>query len=79
MKIILAAALLAGGIALGAVDIVFLSGQPSTPAASTGAEDTTLAAQTLVTGHQTSNGCWVPGDLIGDANPATIRCFGSDF
>jgi hypothetical protein len=77
MKTILGATLLAGGIALGAADIFFLSGQPSTPAANAGAPDTTLSAQRLV-GYQTSNGCWVPGDLIGDANPVTIHCLGSE-
>jgi hypothetical protein len=73
MKIILLAVLLAGGVALGALDVFVFSGQPSTPAASAGSADTTLAAQSLAP-YQTSNGCWVPGDLIGEANPATIRC-----
>jgi hypothetical protein len=73
MKIILAAVLLAIGTTLGAADIFFLSGQPSTAAATAGSADTTLAAQSLGA-SQTSSGCWVPGDLIGEANPATVRC-----
>jgi hypothetical protein len=71
MKRVLLAVLLAGVIALGAIDIFVVSGPPSTPAATAGSTDSTLPARTLST---TPSGCYVPGDLVGDANPATIRC-----
>ena len=71
MKRILLPLLLAGVIALGALDIFFFSGQPSTSTATAGSAETTLAAEALPI---VSSGCWVPGDLIGDANPANIRC-----
>jgi hypothetical protein len=72
MKILLLAVLLAAVLAFGALDLFIVSGQPSTPPASAGATDTsTLAAQTL---NVTPSGCYVPGDLIGDANPASIHC-----
>jgi hypothetical protein len=70
LKPVLLAVLLAGVIAFGAGDLLLFSGQPSTPAASAGGAETTLAAQPL----PAPMGCWVPGDLIGDANPAAIRC-----
>jgi hypothetical protein len=73
MKRILLAVLLAAVIALGAIDVFIFAGQPSTPAATAGSADRTLAVQTLPA-LPSSHGCWVPGDLIGDANPATVRC-----
>ena len=72
MKIVLVALLLAAVIAFGALDLFVISGPASTPAASAGSTDTSLAAQPLVIAPNT--GCYVPGDLIGDANPAFIRC-----
>jgi hypothetical protein len=71
MRRVLLALLLGGVVALGAIDLFVVSGPPSTPAASGGSTGSTLAAQTL---GITPSGCYVPGDLIGDANPATIRC-----
>ena len=71
MKVVLLAVLLAGVIAVGALDLLLFAGQPSTAAVNAGTVDTTLAAQTL---SVAPTGCWVPGDLIGEANPATIRC-----
>lgn len=72
MKIVLLAVLLAGVIAFGVLDLVISSGQPSTPAANAGAADTsTVPAQTL---NVTPSGCYVPGDLIGEADPASIHC-----
>ena len=65
------ALLLAALLALGAVDFFIVAGQLSAPAGSAGEAETTLAAQTLPGG---SNGCWVPGDLVGEANPASIHC-----
>jgi hypothetical protein len=79
MKIFLVALFLAAVIAFGAIDLFVVSGPASTPAASAGSADadTSLAAQTLVVAP--SSGCYVPGDLIGDANPASIRCtFGGE-
>jgi len=77
MKIFLVALFLAAVIAFGAIDLFVVSGPTSTPAASAGSADTSLAAQTLIVGP--SSGCYVPGDLIGDANPASIRCtFGGE-
>ena len=72
MKPVLVAVVLAGVIALGAIDIFLFSGQPSTAAATAGSPDTTLAAQSLATPPMSS--CWVPGDLIGEADPASIHC-----
>jgi hypothetical protein len=72
MKRLALALLLAAVIAFGAIDLFIVSGPGSTPAATAGAPDTTLAAQTLNVAPSSS--CYVPGDLIGDANPATVRC-----
>jgi hypothetical protein len=76
MKTVLLALLLAGVIALGAVDVFISSGQPSTPPASAGSTDTTTpAAPSLdLAPPSTTSACWVPGDLIGEANPASIHC-----
>ena len=69
MKNVLFAVLLAGVIA---VDFFLVFDRPSTPTASAGSADTsTLAAETL---NLAPIGCWVPGDLIGEADPASIRC-----
>jgi hypothetical protein len=76
MKTVLLALLLAGVIALGAVDFFIVSGQPSTPPASAGSADTTTPAASPVdlAPSTTTRACWVTGDLVGEADPASIRC-----
>jgi hypothetical protein len=70
----LVALTLAGVIVfLGALDLLAASTGASPASGGLGGE--TLQAQTLGPSLvSTDRGCWVPGDLIGDANPASVRC-----